>query len=347
MKLPKTLRWQPTGRTLGAGAQAQVQAVVDSADEFSGTYALKALANGKPRQAYDRFHREICAIKKVQHPNIIRVVDASDPEASFHYYVMELVEGAKPLESVLFSPESPFLRNPLAAVDLFKQIVDAIQACQLSDPKVVHRDLSPANVLLIPDRTIRVIDFGICQIADEETITLKDEGVGTVNYMAPECESGAAGSVDTHSDLYSAGKILWSALTGQRAFSREKPAFTTKSPSKLFPDLPDTWHLYRIFSKTIRHNPRDRWSVAEKAAYGCNAVKRLIRGGYPPIEAISTYVCPVCGVGDLTIFPTSHMVFGNPNPAGIVARQCDYCGMCFAINHDRLKKSIKEMESLE
>lgn len=346
MKIPKEIRWKPTGRTLGEGGQAQVQEVEDTSDEYLGRYALKALTKGKPRQAYDRFYREISAIKGLNHPYIVRVVDSSIPEDAFHYYVMELIEDAKPLMSVLGESKNPFFCNPVAALDLFQKLAEAILACEQNEPKVIHRDLSPANVLLVPDGTIRIIDFGICQIEGEETITLIDEGVGTINYMAPECESGATGSIGTHSDLYSAGKILWSAITGQRAFSREKPTYTQKSLSKVFPDAPATWHLHHVFAKTIRHDPQNRWGSAKDAIAACHLVRRLIQEGYPPIGQVFVR-CPVCGVGKLKDFSGSHMVFGNPNPDGICARQCTYCGICMAINVDCLQKSIKEAEALE
>jgi serine/threonine protein kinase len=346
MKIPKEFRWKPTGSTLGEGGQAQVKEVEDSSGEYSGKYALKALAKGKPGQAYERFYREITAIKGLRHPYIIKVVDSSSPQDDFHYYVMELVEGAKPLQTVLSSSSSSFLSNPVASIDLFKMVAEAILTCEKSNPKIVHRDLSPANVLLVPDGTIRIIDFGICQIEGESTITLADEGVGTINYMAPECESGTIGNIGSHSDLYSAGKILWSAITGQRAFAREKPAFTTKSMSKVFPDNPDTWHLYHIFARTIRHDPLNRWQSAQDAILTCNHLRRVILGGYPAIEEFFDH-CPVCGVGSLEDFSGSHAVFGNPNPPGISGKQCNYCGICLAINYQHLRNQIKKMESME
>ena len=346
MKIPKECRWKPTGKTLGEGGQAQVEQVEDSQGEHSGKYALKALAKGKPPKAYKRFYLEISAIKSLQHPYIIRVVDSSSSQDGFHYYVMEFVEGAKPMQSVLGSTDNPFLSNPVAALDLFHKLADAILACENNNPKIFHRDLSPANVLLAPDGSIRIIDFGICQIEGGETITLVDEGVGTVNYMAPECESGAAGNVGTHSDLYSAGKILWSAVTGQRAFSREKPAFTTKSMTNVFPNNPDAWHLNHIFTHTIRHDPSNRWRTAVDAVITSEQVRRLILHGYPPMEEIFSR-CPVCGIGWLRDFPESIAIFANPNPSGFYSKQCDYCGICMAINGKRLQDYYKKMESME
>jgi len=346
VKIPKDLRWQQTGKTLGQGGQAQVQEVVDSLGEFTGMFALKGLAKDKPLQAYERFYREISAIKSLQHRYIIIVVDSSSPQDDFHYYVMEFIEGAIPLQKVLNTTKNPYHANPIAALDLFRMLVEAILACEINNPKVVHRDISPSNVLLVPDGTIKVIDFGICQVEETGTITLTDEGVGTVNYMAPECESGATGNIEIHSDLYSAGKILWSAVTGQRAFSREKPAFTNKAMSKVFPDYPDIWHLHHIFAKTIRNNPSDRWQSAKDAIKMCNHIRRLITNGYPPIEDIFER-CPICGVGSLEKFEGSHMVFGNPNPSGIFAKRCSYCGVCMAIDLEILRNNLDKMKLME
>ncbi len=184
MKIQKDIRWKPTGRAIGEGGQAQVQEVQDSSGEHMGKYVLKALAKGKPRQAYNRFYGEISAIKGLNHPYIVTVVDSSTSEDDFHYYVMELIEGAKPLMNFLGATENPFFCNQVVAIDLFQKLAEVILACEQNKPKIIHRDLTPGNVLLVPDGTIRIIDFGICQIEGEETITLMDEEVDTINYMA-------------------------------------------------------------------------------------------------------------------------------------------------------------------
>jgi len=116
--------------------------------------------------------------------------------------------------------------------------------------------------------------------------------------------------------------------------------------NKVYPDNPDTWHLYHIFARTIRHDPSNRWQSAEDAISVCNHLRRVILGGYPAVEEFFDH-CPVCGVGSLEDFSGSHMVFGNPNPAGISGKQCSYCGICLAINYEHLRNQIKKMESME
>lgn len=210
----------------------------------------------------------------------------------------------------------------------------------------MHRDLCPSNILILPNHLIKIIDFGICQIEGGTPITLSDEGVGTLNYMAPECESGSDERISIGADLYSAGKILWSAITSYRAFAREKPVFTSKSMPDIFSENPSTWHLFHIFRKTIRNDWRERWGSAKYAISSAKYVRSLIKNGYPPLEII-TKRCPICGVGELDSFQGSHMVFGNPNPQGISAVQCSYCGICLAINFTLKKRNLKEREQLE
>lgn len=346
MKFPKDLRWELTGKTLGEGGQAQVFLVKDKNAEFDGVWALKALKRGEPGQAYERFSREVSAIKKLRHPTIISIIDSSAPGDDFPFYVMEYVEGARPLKSIIKAERNPYYGIPLRSLWLFEQVCSALVACEKSSPKIIHRDLSPSNVLIKQDLTIKVIDFGLCQLQGNETITLIDEGVGTVNYMAPECESGSEDVIGIGADLYSAGKILWSAITGLNAFSRESPVFNAKSMPEMFPENPMTWHLHHIFEKTIRHDWRNRWGSAVEAEAVVGRVRSLIESGYPPLEEIGPR-CPICGVGELSGFEQSHAVFGNPNPRGIESRQCTYCGICFPFNSLKRRETLDRRKKLE
>ena len=340
MKIPTNLRWKPTGKTIGQGGQGHVVEVTDPALS-SQVFALKALAKNASQKAYERFAREMSALKNLSHPYIIKVVDYSQPAADFQFYVMEFCSEAESLKKKMDEGRNHASGDALKALSLFEKIVTALAVCEQQAPKIVHRDLSPANVLVLPDETIRLIDFGLCQIENETAITLTDEGVGTPNYMAPECESGSEGRIATPSDLYSAGKILWSAITNQRAFSRETPAFTTKSMQQMFPANPETWHLQHLFEYTIRHDPAKRWQDTTDALFWTKQVRNLILGRYPPVETIGK-ICVVCGVGELSDFQGSHMVFGNPNPSGIYSRKCDYCGHCFAIDFAGLHARAEE-----
>src|SRR6185295_353460 len=282
MKIPDTLKWKPTGKTLGQGGQGKVHEVTDKATDSQQTYALKALAKDKPAQAYQRFYREIEAIKRADHPNIIRIIDHSSEGDDFNFYVMELIPGALSLKSMIESGNNPFFRDPASALSFFIQLADAIYYWD-TKLSIVHRDLSPANVMVLPDRAIKVIDFGLVQIEGAETITLVDEGVGTIDYMAPECGSGAGGRISGKSDLYSAGKILWSAITGRKAFAREDPIWSAMSLQSIFPHHPMTWHVSPIIEKIIQQKDHAR-PLPYEALELAKKTLAVTKAGFPPIE---------------------------------------------------------------
>jgi len=255
---------------------------------------------------------------------------------------MELVSDARSLKKYLNSNKNPYFQNSLKSLKLFDQIVEVIKVCE--EIGIVHRDLSPSNILILSDESIKIIDFGLCQIDNSQTITLIDEGVGTQNYMAPECESGAEGEITSISDLYSAGKLLWSAISNQNAFAREAPVFDLKSMKSIFPELPGTWHLHHIFEKTIRVDPKNRWENADEALEFCKKVQNLLTGTYQPLELIKT-VCPLCGLGNPEPFSMSRMVFSN-NP-DIQTFQCSYCGYMFSLNYRTGIETLNKRKELD
>ncbi len=341
MKIPESLRWKATGKTLGQGGQAQIKEVVDKTADSEHTYALKPLGKNKPEQAFKRFYREIAAIKSADHPYIIKIIDHSKEGDEFNYYVMELIPGAESLKSLIDSGNNPFFRNATKALGLFIKLADAIYYWD-SKLSIVHRDLSLANVLVLPDESIKIIDFGLVQIEGAETISLVDEGRGTINYMAPECESGANGEVSGKSDLYSAGKILWSAITGRQAFAREDPIWSAMSLRAIFPDHPMTWHLSPIIEQAIqpelydRPLPYESWKLAEK-------ILDVVVANYPPIELVGKR-CNVCGFGELT---TEHAWkgWGKGPPEGMIYFVCNHCGFYFAQNKSTHERSLNRKPS--
>lgn len=333
-KIPADSKWKPTGHNLGEGGQAHVY-VVSSKEDPSLRGAMKVLKAGSSTKALKRFHTEISAIQRLDHPNIIRVLDHSSPESEFQYYVMELHDGAKSLKEKM-RDSNPFLRQPVKALRMFLSLTGVIRECAKND--VIHRDLSPANILVLPDESIRVIDFGICQMEGTTRITLVDEGLGTIYYISPECESGGDGEITPKSDIYSAGKILWSAVTGQQAFGRERPAFTTHSMTAMFPDQPVMWHLDKLLELTVRHKPSDRGSTdeLERAAW---LLLSAIKSDALPIELLEK-VCSVCRVGQLEQHHSPNP-FGPHRPSGVEWVACKYCGYWFAIDLKSLRLRLE------
>jgi serine/threonine protein kinase len=346
MKIPDSVPWRSTGETLGSGGQANIYLVTRKDQPDGRNYALKVLRHVDSQQARERFQREIEAVKSLDHQAIAKIIDHSKPDDTFQYYVMDYYEGAVALDDIIFTGANPFHGNVLKSLDLFEQLVIAIRACEQSKPPIIHRDISPKNILVLQSGMIRLIDFGICQIQDGQILTLIDENVGARNYTAPECEAGNDAQIGTHSDLYSAAKVLWSIITSQRAFAREEPAFGGRSMLKIFPTNSVTWYLNEIFEKTIRANPADRFQKTEELINHIREVRYLIEHRFPPLEEVGIR-CPSCGRAQLIDFPQGHSVFGNPNPAGVVSIICRTCGFGFVRNTDYLRQNIERLRNLK
>ena len=346
MKIPENVPWRSIGKTLGSGGQGVVELVTRLHEPDGPYYALKGLRNVGSSQAQDRFRREINVVKGMTHPAIVKVVDQSNEGDEFPYYVMEYHEGAVTLASVISSSSNPFYGNALQSLGLFEQIISAVNGCETFTPRIVHRDINPKNILVLPDNTIRLIDFGICQVQDGTMITLADENVGSRNYTSPECEAGTDSRIGVHSDIYSAAKVLWSAITSRHAFAREEPVFNSLSMQSLFPTQTEIWHLAHIFEKTIRRRLEDRFQGTGDVLTLIREVRNIIKQGYPPLEEVATR-CPSCGWKYLIDFPQGHSVFGNPNPPGVRSLKCNFCGFGFVRDTDLLLQSIRRMQNLD
>jgi serine/threonine protein kinase len=175
------------------------------------------------KQVIARFEAERQALALMDHPNIARVLDAGTTDTGRPYFVMELVKGI---------PITQFCdNNRLTTQERLKLFVQVCQAVQHAHQKgIIHRDLKPSNVLVtLHDGTpvTKVIDFGIAkalgqQLTDKTLFTGFAQMVGTPLYMSPE-QAGLSGlDVDTRSDLYSLGVLLYELLTGTTPFDKER-----------------------------------------------------------------------------------------------------------------------------
>lgn len=218
------------GPRIGAGGMATVFRGLDT--HTKRPVALKLLRvevwSNDPR-GVARFAREGEALRQLNHPNIVKLLDQVD-EGDNHYLVMELVEGGS--FDTLCSPEN---KLPLRRVlEIALDVCDAlVRAHRLG---IVHRDLKPANVLIAADGAACLTDFGVAHVAGKERLSATDSVIGTVDYMSPEAISG--GLVDARADIWSLGVLIFEALTGVRPFAGEHPiatvhAIVTKAPADL------------------------------------------------------------------------------------------------------------------
>ncbi len=219
----------------------------------------------------DRFLQEARSLARVQHPGVITIY--SIEEHPLHYIAMELVEGQE-LETVLNSP------NPIAAaqaVDWTAQTLDALQA--VHDKGILHRDLQPSNIMLDTNLRVRVMDFGLAKIVEEDLkLTKSGEVWGTPQYMAPEHVDPAFGELDNQTDLYAMGVILYQMLTGAlpiKAKSLPQILFelvskTPDPPERLNANIPP--ELSKVVLRSLEKDKARRYKTAREFASDLRAV---------------------------------------------------------------------------
>src|SRR5258707_483899 len=171
-----------------------------------------------------RFEAERQALGLMDHPNIAKVFDAGATETGRPYFVMELVRGMKITE---YCDEAKL--STRARLDLFIQVCQAIQHAHQKG--IIHRDIKPSNILVTVNDGApvpKVIDFGIAkatggqQLTDKTLFTAFEQFIGTPAYMSPEQAAMTGLDIDTRSDIYSLGVLLYELLTGRTPFDQKE-----------------------------------------------------------------------------------------------------------------------------
>ena len=262
--------------TLGRGAMGVVYDGWDPAIErrvaIKTVRLLREDSDAEAEEGLARFRREAQAAGRLQHPNIVGVFDYGET-AEFAYLVMEFVNG-RTLKSVLDAQE----RFPIPEVArVMEELLDALQYSH--EHGVVHRDIKPANMILTRDARVKVADFGVARI-ESSSMTQVGTVIGTPAYMSPEQLAGQP--VDSRSDIYSAGVVLYQLLTGDRPYhgnnltSIYHQALNSEPvpPSKLAMTVPPAFDP--VVARAMAKRPQERYATAAQfaAAIGAAATEQ-------------------------------------------------------------------------
>ena len=342
MPRPNNTKWEKIHK-LGSGGQGSTFLVRNKENPEEDKRVLKELNKPENEQALRRFENEINTISGIDHPSIIKIIEYSighDPP----FYVMEYHEGARTLADVILTQDpndNPYHGDVLKCLDLFEKIIFAIQMCEFQDSTVLHRDISPRNILLLENDDIILIDFGLARSIEDTHLTHSWENIGTRNYAAPECGAGNPTEITIMSDIYSATKVLWSAMTSRFAFAQERPVFENCSMENMFPNKEETWHLNRVFNRTIRDDPNNRTLNTELMLLQIEEIRRVMKKGFPPLEAVINY-CPSCGLRNVRIHKDHPRYMGVTLSREFTLYECKSCGHILIRKPHHLNESIQK-----
>ncbi len=258
---------------IGVGGMANVYKAFDNID--NRTVAVKILKEEylQNEEFTRRFKNESKAIAILSHPNIVKVFDVSFGD-KMQYIVMEYIDGITLKEYIDGQEEFKWKE----AVHFTVQILRALQHAH--DKGIVHRDIKPQNIMLLPDGTIKVTDFGIARFSRQDMRATRntDKAIGSVHYISPEQARGEI--TDEKADIYSVGVMLYEMLTGKLPFEADSAVSVAimqmqseaKPPRQINPAIPEG--LEDITVKAMQKEPLKRYQSAAEMLYDFEEFKK-------------------------------------------------------------------------
>ncbi|MEM7139316.1 MAG: serine/threonine-protein kinase [Myxococcota bacterium] len=285
---------------LASGGMASVY--IARAQGVAGFERLVAIKVLHPHLAYEQefismFLDEARLAARIRHMNVVPTLDISDSPGDGYFLVMEYIEGNH-LGALLgrSAKQGERLPRPFVCRVLADTLQGLAAAHRLTDEngvdlKLVHRDVSPHNILVGTDGISRLTDFGVAKADVRMASTRAGQFKGKLSYMAPEQASSS--DTDQRSDLFSVGIILWESLTGRRLFKGDSNAATLNKllndevvpPSKLWADLEP---FDDLVMKALSRNPDDRFQSADEFAEALESVAG--RGGISKTREVAKVV---------------------------------------------------------
>lgn len=277
--------------TLADGGMGRVfLAQKDDSEEMCVLKQLHVEIEEEHETASIRFQREAAIASKLDHPNIAKVLDSGFEGGRF-YIAMEFIAG-QTFDDVARKLEDQGKQLPVEIV--LAVITRVLDGLALAHQHVIHRDLSPRNIMVGYDGSVKIIDFGVAraEIEDDDFRTSPGMLVGTLRYMAPE--QALTLNVDHRSDLYSLAVVLYEILVGGpllppgppsdtiRRIVRERP----RSLTKLRPDLTATG-LNEVLNRALQKAPHERFQSATEFK---DAITSTWLGALPEREELSRFM---------------------------------------------------------
>jgi serine/threonine-protein kinase len=290
---------------VGIGGMGQIYKAQDP--DLRRTVAIKLIStklmSGADRADYiKRFRREAEAAARCAHPNIVAVYDFALHEGQ-PFLAMEFVSGQS-LRQVLDA--APVMAVP-DAIGIMLQVLGALSSAHKQG--VIHQDIKPGNIMLAPDKQVKVGDFGISRIMNVETTTIFST-IGTPSYMSPEQCRGD--DVDGRSDLFSAGATLFEMVSGERAFQgRNVTEVSHRIQNDSLPLLPAQVRvaaprLQLVLERAMGKHPEDRFDTGADMA---EALRQVLGDGAPD----STRIVPEGAIATARMGPrTGDARTGDP-----------------------------------
>ena len=281
-------RWK-TIKSLSEGGQSHIYVVNDINESNGNNYVLKRFKN---IERLTRFKNEIDARLRLNLDYVPKIID-------YNYEKKEpyLVEEYFPAGD-LTKNKNIFEQSLEKTLEYFLQICEVIKSSHQSKPPVIHRDLKPGNILYSPkDDHIYITDFGICFIIDpenEERFTLFDEQVGSRDFIAPELQRGKYDDIDSRSDIYSLGKLLYWMLTNSIVFREDfrKPEYNMIETGGVQYE-----RVNRILDKMLTEEPNLRYPFVKDVISDVKLAIRLIKKDHHVINLRLEQICLYCGIG--------------------------------------------------
>src|SRR6266403_4614108 len=279
----QTIGHYKISKPIGSGGMGEVYLATDIKAGRKAALKLLPMHFTGDAERLHRFQQEAHALVGLNHPNILTVYEIGE-DHSTNYIASELIEGETLRQRL---ERGPTLQ--CEAIDAATQVASALVAAH--NAGIVHRDIKPENIMLRPDGYVKVLDFGIAKLAEQEVpVTIPtDEALllvetnlgsilGTVRYMSPEQARGAP--VDKSTDIWSLGVVLYEMVTGRAPFTGETPGeamhsiLETEPPplTRYITQIPA--QLQQIIRKTLRKDRAERYQSAHELVEALQSLRR-------------------------------------------------------------------------